>query len=79
MKKLIKNYKGIYVRPNDFDEKDDLRPSAILDYFQFMATDHAEDINLGYLEKKKSQKKLKKLLTSNWKPAIIKSSKDKTF
>ena len=52
MKKLTKTYKNIIIRPNDFDSKDFIRPSAILDYFQTIATIHAEEIGLGYEEMK---------------------------
>lgn len=52
MAKLIKTYPNIKIRPNDFDFKDDVRPSAILDYFQGMAGDHANDIGVGYEELK---------------------------
>lgn len=48
MKKLIKTYKNIYTRPNDFDSMDKIRPTAILDLFQGIATDHANEIGVGY-------------------------------
>lgn len=52
MKKLIKTYKNIIARPNDFDAKDYIKPSSILDYFQTVATIHAEEIGTGYEEMK---------------------------
>ena len=52
MAKLIKTYKNIYTRPNDFDSMDKIRPTAILDLFQGIATDHANEIGVGYEELK---------------------------
>ena len=42
-----KNYQ---LRVSDFDHSDNLRPSAILDMFQSVASEHATKLNIGYEE-----------------------------
>ena len=42
-----KNYQ---LRVSDFDQSDSLRPSAILDMFQSVASEHAAKLNIGYDE-----------------------------
>ena len=42
-----KNYQ---LRVSDFDHSDNLRPSAILDMFQSVASEHASKLNIGYEE-----------------------------
>lgn len=40
-----KNYQ---LRVSDFDRSDNLRPSAMLDMFQSVASEHAANLNIGY-------------------------------
>ena len=42
-----KNYQ---LRVSDFDHSDNLRPSAMLDIFQSVASEHATKLNIGYSE-----------------------------
>ena len=42
-----KNYE---LRVSDFDHSDNLRPSAMLDIFQSVASEHATKLNIGYSE-----------------------------
>ena len=47
MKVLENSYKFL-VTTNDFDYKDDFRPSAVLNYFQVVAGMHASEIGVGF-------------------------------
>ncbi len=40
--------KKLSLRVSDYDLRDRLAPSAVLDLFQFVATEHAERIGIGY-------------------------------
>lgn len=42
--------KKYQLRVSDFDHNDDLKPSAILDMFQTVASEHASELNIGYDE-----------------------------
>ena len=52
MKSFIKTFKNLYIRQNDLDSKDFITPTAILDYFQTVASLHAKTINASYEELK---------------------------
>lgn len=47
MKDLINSY-SFNIRTNDLDYNDDIRPAAVLDFFQAAASRHAEEIGTGY-------------------------------
>ena len=47
MKTLVNSFPFL-VTTNDFDYKDELRPSAVLNYFQVVAGMHANEIGVGY-------------------------------
>ena len=52
MKTLVNKY-NFLLSTNDFDYKDNLRPIAILNYFQTVSGMHASEIGCGYEEFKK--------------------------
>lgn len=47
MKTLVNSY-SFPLTTNDFDYKDELRPSAVLNYFQVVAGMHANEIGVGF-------------------------------
>ncbi len=47
MKTLVNSFPFL-LTTNDFDYKDELRPSAVLNYFQVVAGMHATEIGVGY-------------------------------
>lgn len=47
MKTLVNSFHFL-LTTNDFDYKDELRPSAVLNYFQVVAGMHATEIGVGY-------------------------------